>query len=275
MSLLVLHQRTRPRDPTRTLALRRRFAAGLRRRLREGLRLIRQALLERDVFGRQPVTQQAELPADRAFAQSPPDRQVNQFMAWVRTALAATVLTPSRWWHRLVRQGYEAGWRRGQRETRIPVPVPAGLPQALRPQTPAWQQHADLMAERLTQLTASAAVAVRDAVSRTITGAVSSMVEAVTQAFTPLLRRADTLAETSIVAAHATGTLDALEQGGIRQVTPAVEYVRFTTAGDARVCQRCRELEGRIYPIAEARGVIPVHGRCRCTWLPVRGRQAA
>jgi len=36
-------------------------------------------------------------------------------------------------------------------------------------------------------------------------------------------------------------------------------------------CVLCQDLEGQIFTIAEARGIIPVHPACRCIWLPNRG----
>jgi hypothetical protein len=45
--------------------------------------------------------------------------------------------------------------------------------------------------------------------------------------------------------------------------------VEHQTAGDSRVCPQCASLQGTRYTIAEARGVVPVHPRCRCAWKPV------
>jgi len=52
-----------------------------------------------------------------------------------------------------------------------------------------------------------------------------------------------------------------------------IEEMHFQTAGDARVCQRCRGLatadNGRgpgVYTLRQAQGLIPVHGSCRCRW---------
>jgi hypothetical protein len=124
----------------------------------------------------------------------------------------------------------------------------------------------------MTHLVESTAQAMREAVSHTITQTPAQMAEAVTAAMQPVLRRADVLAETSIVEAHATGTLDALQLAGITAVTITPERVRYVTAGDARVCSRCAPWAGRILPIAQARGLLPQHPRCRCAFLPVTNR---
>lgn len=55
---------------------------------------------------------------------------------------------------------------------------------------------------------------------------------------------------------------------GLRRLARAGE-VMFETKGDERVCPICDDMEGETYTILEARGIIPVHPRCRCRWVPV------
>lgn len=68
---------------------------------------------------------------------------------------------------------------------------------------------------------------------------------------------------TAVEADHVTdeATLKAYTDAG-------VEYVRWRTAGDEKVCDVCRARDNKIYPIDS----IPdkPHKRCRCTWVPVR-----
>lgn len=78
--------------------------------------------------------------------------------------------------------------------------------------------------------------------------------------------RAETIARTEIVKAHAEGQIDAFEKLGVEEVGALVEWL---TAGDDRVCPRCAELEGIVIPIKQARGMIPRHPNCRCAWAPV------
>lgn len=77
--------------------------------------------------------------------------------------------------------------------------------------------------------------------------------------------RALVIARTEIINAHAEGQLDAFEELGVGELGVDVE---FSTAGDDRVCPQCSALEGKIYTVEEARGVIPVHPNCRCSWIP-------
>lgn len=84
--------------------------------------------------------------------------------------------------------------------------------------------------------------------------------------------RANTIARTEIIRAHAEGQLDALEKLGIAQVGVAVEW---STAGDQRVCPLCQPMDGVVYPIAKAHGLIPRHPNCRCSFLPANVGESA
>ncbi len=78
-------------------------------------------------------------------------------------------------------------------------------------------------------------------------------------------RRAETIARTEIIRAHAEGQLDAMEKLGVAEVGVMAEW---STAGDDRVCDLCGPLEGKVLPITEAHSLIPLHPNCRCTWIP-------
>jgi SPP1 gp7 family putative phage head morphogenesis protein len=75
--------------------------------------------------------------------------------------------------------------------------------------------------------------------------------------------RATVIARTEIIRAHAEGQLDGFERLGIAEVGAMAEW---RTAGDDRVCPICGPLEGEIMKIADARGQIPRHPQCRCSW---------
>jgi len=79
-------------------------------------------------------------------------------------------------------------------------------------------------------------------------------------------------AGTIVVATHAESILDYYNSIGITSVVPEIEVavpgVEFTTAGDDRVCPDCESLAGQRFLLIEARGIIPVHIGCRCSWWP-------
>lgn len=78
-------------------------------------------------------------------------------------------------------------------------------------------------------------------------------------------RRALLLARTEVIHAHAEGQLDSFAELGVAEVGVEAE---FSTTGDDRVCPECEALEGQVFAVEEAHGVIPVHPNCRCTWIP-------
>lgn len=75
--------------------------------------------------------------------------------------------------------------------------------------------------------------------------------------------RALRIARTEIIYAHAEGQLDGFEELGIEELQLKAEWV---TAGDNRVCPLCGAQEGTLFTVAEARGLIPLHPNCRCSW---------
>jgi SPP1 gp7 family putative phage head morphogenesis protein len=77
--------------------------------------------------------------------------------------------------------------------------------------------------------------------------------------------RAKLISRTELIRAHAEGSLDALENLGVKEVGVAVE---FSNSRDSVVCPDCAALEGVVLSIDEARGIIPVHPQCRCAWTP-------
>lgn len=80
--------------------------------------------------------------------------------------------------------------------------------------------------------------------------------------------RAERVARTECIRAHAEATLNSYASFGIEGVEVLAEIL---TAGDDRVCEKCSSLEGQVYTIEEARGLIPQHPNCRCVYLPVLG----
>jgi len=88
-------------------------------------------------------------------------------------------------------------------------------------------------------------------------------------AYTKLLTAddvAESIARTEANRAYNLGQLDALEGAGVVEV-------QFLLASDA--CEICREVSetlpgeklGKTFTLEEAREIVPVHTRCRCTWV--------
>lgn len=102
------------------------------------------------------------------------------------------------------------------------------------------------------------------AVDQAIAGEVSTKI-AVNARKNAAKQRAELLARTEIIRAFADAQLQEFANWGIHGVSAKAE---ISTAGDERVCPRCAKLEKTIFTLEEAQGIIPVHPKCRCIWLP-------
>lgn len=78
-------------------------------------------------------------------------------------------------------------------------------------------------------------------------------------------QRAEVVARTELIRAHAEGQLTALEQLGVTEVGVEVEWL---ATDDEKTCPLCSDLEGTVMSISEARGMLPRHPNCRCCWVP-------
>jgi SPP1 gp7 family putative phage head morphogenesis protein len=83
------------------------------------------------------------------------------------------------------------------------------------------------------------------------------------------LARAATIARDAVIMAFAEGQLTEFESWGVTQVGIEAEVI-WQTIGDEKVCTRCHAMEGKVFTISEARGKIPLHSHCRCSWVLVK-----
>lgn len=81
----------------------------------------------------------------------------------------------------------------------------------------------------------------------------------------PAKRRAVMIARTEVIRAHHKGMIGTYKAAGIEGVEVKAEWL---TAGDDRVCDDCKDMEGRVFTLAKAEGLIPLHVQCRCVALP-------
>lgn len=81
------------------------------------------------------------------------------------------------------------------------------------------------------------------------------------------IKRANVLARHEIVHAAAEGQLDGFQELGVTKLGLEVEWV---TSGKPNVCQDCRDREGQVYTTRGARGLIPFHVGCCCSWAIIK-----
>lgn len=86
----------------------------------------------------------------------------------------------------------------------------------------------------------------------------------------------DGIAVDGVVRGYNDALLNVYEMAGVEFVGVIDEKAFWQTAEDDRVCTRCYEASQRtdngygpgVYTISQARGLIPLHSRCRCRWRP-------
>lgn len=78
-------------------------------------------------------------------------------------------------------------------------------------------------------------------------------------------RRAETIARTEMIRAHAEGQLIGFEKMGVTTLGVQAEWL---ATKDKKTCPHCKAMSGKVFTIDEARGKIPAHPNCRCAWVP-------
>ena len=274
------------RDPTRTAGLRREYTVATRKRFNAVRKIIRETVSDNDALslGPPPRLKLHARAATRYNFPSDPAGKSQAFMDWLREAADEEILEVTQ------REGQRITLRNEWQNAYVRAAYTRGVDMAdaalrrggvLVPDYQIWavfQQpvHANALAllftrnfDELRGITEAMGQAIARELSlgmakglgpAQIGRLLSKQVDGIG------VRRGILLARTEIIRAHAESTLNRFEEMGLEHVTGEVE---FRTAGDQRVCPICKELAGRTYTIAEARGVIPVHPQCRCAWLPV------
>jgi hypothetical protein len=77
---------------------------------------------------------------------------------------------------------------------------------------------------------------------------------------------ATTTVHDEVVRGHAEGQVAGFEEAGVTELFPLMEWTIHPEASKSGVCPRCRALKGTVWTVSDARGKIPLHRNCRCTW---------
>jgi SPP1 gp7 family putative phage head morphogenesis protein len=303
----LIHQVASQYDPTRTLTLRNAFARNMNKRFIKLRGLIRRAIIERDCFGmtKLPVERVRvhQLPGVRQFDFPRSGDKVAAFMEWLRQQIEEGILEvisirqfgtaiEEAWTNLYINDSYERGVQRARYELIHagyqvpPLEMTGGILASMS--TPFHMDRVGLLFTRTfsdlrgitsamdMQISRVLAQGMADGLgprqiarnlTRTISGPVGDLgITDVLGRFIPAQRRAEMLARTETIRAHAEATLQEFSNWGVIGVTVKAE---FRTATDYRVCPICASMHKKVYSLDEASGVIPVHPRCRCVWLPI------
>lgn len=287
-------------DPTRTITLRRRFVADMKRRFRKLARDNKKLIVDDDVFGLSGETtllkleHQVEIQANQErqawrFLSNP--NKVTAYRQWLQQQIDAGILsvdaTGKPWTATYVESAYRKGTVRAytdlnaERLASEPTIFTGGRAEFLRSSfmQPETLSKVELLSTRAFTELKGVTDTVSQQMSRILSNGLASgrgpiaIARQMTEAIGSLSRtRAEVIARTETIAAHAEGQLDAFQRLGEETVGVEAEW---STAGDERVCPLCAPLDGVIMPIEEARGLLPRHPNCRCSWSPARKAQRA
>lgn len=268
------HDALSRQDPTGTLTIRRQYAQRLRGAYDRINAVIREYVEEEDILG---LGRDALVTPPSDFSFETDDAKLEGFEEWLNQAQEEEVLTViSRNDNRFIQRAYEKGIRDADRrlyQAGADIDPVDGVAAREVMRVPIHERKLQLIYSRNYRQLDGITNAVDQEVSRVLS-------EGLAEGRNPRdtgreirdridkigKTRSTTLARTETINAHAESTLTRYEQQGIEEVVGKAE---FLTAQDDRVCDQCASLEGNTYDIDDARGVIPQHPRCRCTWIPV------
>ena len=292
-------------DPTRTTGLRTAFAKDMGRRFNELIAVVRKTVAVNDALGIAPITHQMQAAVPHAFDFPRSADKVQAFMDWLNQQIDRGILQVSEiqqiggavetaWTNKYIQDSYKRGVIRARYELKkagfnVPtIEASGGI--ALSMSTPFHLDRVGLLYTRTFSGLKGITTAMDTQISRILAQGIADGDNPILLArkmravmdgtamgdlsitdslgrFIPAKRRAEMLARTEIIRAHAEAQLQEYQNWRAEGVHLKAEWM---TAGDNRVCQRCADLQGSVFTIEEASGMLPLHPDCRCAWLPYR-----
>lgn len=273
-------------DPTQTTTLRIKFTRAMRVRFNELKVAIRKSIVDNDGFGlgkrkQKFITHKIET---GSFDFSKSADKHSAFMDWlhksqndgilqIRTGTPFATAASNSWMNVYIDTAYQRGIQTAAMQMRA-----AGATVSNRWIDAAFNQpiHADRVALIYTR-NYNELKGITDAMDQKISRVLAEglangdgaleLADAIMEAVDSIGEvRAEMLARTEVIAAHAEGQLNSFDEAGIEGVNLMAEWA---TAGDDAVCPECDDKQGEEMSIDDARGEIPLHPNCRCAWLPV------
>lgn len=271
--------RTRGIDPTRTTMLRRGFAVRLRNLFGKIKADVILKLDEEDALGLEPLVWNA---GEWRYLADP--EKVKAFQDWLKQQIASRIrnATEDELWRQYVEEGFRRGAGRSFQDVMGRNPdlatTPLDFTAATRQQFLASSFARPVAIEKVKLLVGRTLDELDNVSADMATRMTRTLADGLTQGKSPRevardiakavdisRERALTIAHTELIRAHAEGQLVALENLGVKELGVSVEW---STTGDEKVCPKCRPLEGTVFSLDEAKGLLPRHPRCRCAWIP-------
>ena len=265
-------------DPTRTTTLRGQHVAEMTRRFKIIRRAVNHIINTLDVLGLKdtvPVTFNVSFPEKQAWRFRTDAEKVTGFNSWFSEQVDAEILTVDAmgdpWTAKRVGSAYKTGSLRAYTDTH--AEALADTPQFYAGSRKQFLISSFNHPERVSKLKflytrsftelKGISEAMGQQVGRHLADGIASglhpsvIARNMSKSIDKITRtRANVMARTEIVHAHAEGQLDSFDELGVKELQVMAEW---STAGDDRVCDRCAPLEGTVMTVDEARGLIPRH----------------
>jgi SPP1 gp7 family putative phage head morphogenesis protein len=253
-------------DPTRTAGLRRAFAAALLKRFNRLRASIIRTVDAEDSFGLKP----RRIAFNESWRYLSDPEKVRAFRSWLEKEIGDLILNRSL--NELLQKYIEEGFKKGAgrafqqvRGTGDSDFYNGSQAEFLRSafSQPVALEKVQLLLDRvftdLKGVTEAMATAIQRALldglvqgkgPREIARDLAKHVDNIGK------RRAELVARTEVIRAHAEGQLVALRQLGVEEVGVMVEWL---VTPDSRLCLLCADMDGKVFTLEEASGKIPLH----------------
>jgi SPP1 gp7 family putative phage head morphogenesis protein len=269
-------------DPTRTTSISRAFTRDMEARAKALTWSINKFVGTEDSFGLAPKKNLSFNAREYEFLTNP--SKLKTFMSWLKSQIDKSLLwlepgeTP--WTAKYVNSAYRKGVTNAHSAVNVKDLtkgadfVKGSQAQFLRDafSSPEQLSKVQMLAtrsfENIRGITGPMAAKLNTILADGIAKGLSpkQMAKQMTEQMDISLSRARTIARTEVIHAHAEGQLDSLKALGVESVGVQAEWI---TAGDGKVCPTCEELSAKSpYTVTKARGMIPAHPNCRCSWIP-------
>lgn len=299
MEEVITYQQVKKYDPTGTTLLRNRFSNDMEKRFTEFTIVVKKSVYNNDCFGLKKVDlgiHQMQPLSEEELKYKTSSEKIALFLLWAQTQIDRGILNvlmfQDPWTNKYVYEAYRRGVIRARQELiKAGMKIPTieemggievvmrniyhverlGLLQGkvftdLKGITDAMSsQISRVLIQGFLNGEGTALIARKLVATINGTGMGELGITDTLGRFIPAMRRAEMLARTEIIRSYAESTLNEFENWGIEEVYALAE---FQTAGDDKVCEICASLQGKVFTLKEAHGIIPVHPKCRCCWLP-------
>lgn len=246
-------------------------------------------LIDKEI-GLDGATHNTSLISNKRWSYKTQAEQIEEFEKWLKDRVDQTLMTPAEAerWKKFITRGQEKGTARAfddllRRKGRGNRPIPrlnderaGAYIEGRREQFIRQTLSRPVAIEKLKRLQSQALSEVRGMSSDLITKGRRVLSDGLSRNLSPrelagklvkVLKvsegRAETIAYTELVRAHAEAQLDAMESLGVKEVGVAIEWSTSATP-----CKACEPMKGVVLKVGEARGMIPRHPRCKCAWVP-------